>query len=172
MFLVNNSFYLLEQFSKSSSAPLFNSDNDEMYSIENSVWFKEKVGNVYKTQKDVYLAHWDILRSRLTSVEKNDLVYQKDKLLSLESGRLIKSRFSTFIDDFEELYQIHRPLKVIDEKLRVTLQRDVGSVFLTHYTEFFEKYAKIQFSKKNQESYLKYPPMRVQSLIDDLYEIL
>jgi exocyst complex protein 7 len=170
--MVNNAFYLLEQFSKNSSAQLSSIDNDEMYYLENAVWFKDKVGGAFQSQKDLYLSHWDILRVRLTSVEKSDLVYQKDKLLSLESGRLIKSRFSTFNEDFEELYQIHRPLKVIDNKLRISLQRDVSNMFLPHYTEFFEKYAKIQFSKKNQESYLKYPPMRVQSLIDDLYEIL
>jgi len=172
LFMVNNSYYLLEQFSRPSSAALSTVENDEIYCLENAAWFKEKVGGVYQSQKDLYLSHWNILRTRLTSVEKSDLVYQKDKLLSLESGRLIKSRFSTFNEDFEELYQMHCPLKVIDEKLRGILQNDVYNAFLPRYTEFFEKFSKIQFSKKNQESYLKYPPMRVQILIKDLYEIL
>jgi len=173
--MINNTFYLLEQFSANSSSAIKGlsfQDSDEQYRLEDAQWFKEKVGNMFQSQKELYLAHWDILNKHLTTVNKNELVYQKDKLLSKESGRLIKSRFSSFIEDFEEIYQTHKCLKLIDEKLRVSLQNDVRNVFLPRYTEFYEKYAKIHFSKKNQESYLKYPPARANGLISELYEIL
>jgi len=126
---------------------LLKSDNDEIYSIENSVWFQDKVGRVYNFHKHIYLAYWGILRSCLTSVEEYSLMHQKDNRLSPKSDHLlINVRFSTFIDDFEELYQIHHPFKVIGDKLRVTLQKDVSSIYLLHYSELFEKFAKIQFS--------------------------
>jgi len=116
---------------------LLKSDNDEIYSIENSVWFQDKVGRVYNFHKHIYLAYWGILRSCLTSVEEYSLMHQKDNRLSPKSDHLlINVRFSTFIDDFEELYQIHHPFKVIGDKLRVTLQKDVSSIYLLHYSEF------------------------------------
>ncbi len=45
------------------------------------------------------------------------LNYQGNNTLSLESGRLLKSRFSGFIEDFEKVYIVHRNFTV-DPKLR------------------------------------------------------
>jgi exocyst complex protein 7 len=176
LFMINNTFYLLEQVG-SAGVKKQNSkskqDDEEQYSLEHASWYKEKVGSMYQAQKEIYLAHWDVLNRHLTTVDKSELQYEKKgTLLSLESGRLIKTRFSGFIEEFAELYQTHKPLMVIDAKLRLSLQNDVRNVFLPRYKNFFDKYARIQFSKKNQDQYLKYPPAKVDSLIGDLYETL
>jgi len=174
--MINNTFYLLEQVgAMGGKRPSVKSktEDEEQYSLENAAWYKEKVGSMYQAQKEIYLAHWDVLNRHLTTVDKNELQYEKKgTLLSLESGRLIKTRFSGFIEEFAELYQTHKPLTVIDAKLRTVLQNDVRNVFLPRYKNFFEKYARIQFSKKNQDQYLKYPPAKVDALIADLYETL
>lgn len=174
LFMMNNTFYLLEQLGASSrhktkQLPDGEIDGDT-FRIESS-WFREKVGKIFEAEKTKYVQHWEILNSHLTSVDKSELTYQggSDKLLSLESGRLIKSRFAGFIDDFEKLYSVHQPLAVVDPKLRTMLQRDVTNVFYPRYTRFFEKYSRIQFSKKNMDQYLKYPPARVEQMLSELF---
>lgn len=174
LFMMNNTFYLLEQLGatsrhKTKELPDGEIDGDT-FRIE-SPWFRDKVGKIFEAEKTKYVKHWEVLNSHLTSVDKAELTFQagSDKLLSLESGRLIKSRFSGFIEDFEKLYSVHQPLAVVDPKLRTMLQRDVMNVFYPRYTRFFEKYSRVQFSKKNMDQYLKYPPARVETMLSELF---
>lgn len=169
LFMINNTYYLLEQHSLiAKSSKETSLDREEFYRFQ-APWFKDKVTTMFDSAKAKYLGQWDVLNSHLTSVAKNDLNYQSDKLLSLESGRLLKSRFSGFNEDFEKIYQLHRNLTVVDEKLRKLLQREVQNIFFFRYNKFFEKYSQLQFSKKKMDEYLKYPPSRIESLLGDLY---
>eukprot|EP00566_Odontella_aurita_P004666 CAMPEP_0113594808 /NCGR_PEP_ID=MMETSP0015_2-20120614/39296_1 /TAXON_ID=2838 /ORGANISM="Odontella" /LENGTH=793 /DNA_ID=CAMNT_0000501873 /DNA_START=138 /DNA_END=2520 /DNA_ORIENTATION=+ /assembly_acc=CAM_ASM_000160 len=173
LFMMNNTFYLMEQLGSNSETPYNFGDGEidgELYRIE-SPWFKEKVGKIFESEKNKYLAHWEGLNRHLTSVDKSELTFQggSNQLLSLESGRLLKSRFSGFIEDFEKTYSVHKVLTVIDPKLRVMLQKDVSDVFYPRYRRFYEKYSKIQFSKKNMDQYLKLNPNRIEALMGELF---
>jgi len=169
LFMINNTFYLLEQLTPTSG---YYQPDDEIegdkFKIQNP-WFKEKVGKIFENEKNKYLSHWEILNRHLTQVDKHDLSYQNNQVLTLESGRLLKSRFSGFIEDFENIYPVHKELTVIDPNLRDMLQRDVKSVFVPRYGRFYEKYSKIHFSKKNMDQYLRYPPSLIEEMIDQLY---
>ena len=58
------------------------------------------MSKIFDNEKTRYLTHWELLNTHLTTVDDNDLSYQSNKdVLSLESGRLLKSRFSGFIED-------------------------------------------------------------------------
>lgn len=174
LFLMNNTFYLLEQlgspFTVQTRRVVDEEIDGEQYKVEGP-WFKDKVNKIFETEKQKYLAHWEILNRHLTAVDENELIFQSgsDKLLSLESGRLLKSRFSGFIEDFEKIYAVHKALTVIDPKLRELLQVSVKGAFAPRYRKFFGKYSKIQFSKKNMDQYLKYPPQRVDAMVGELY---
>jgi len=168
LFVINNTFYLLEQFTYHQYGREENDDGDESYKLEKP-WFKEKVGHLFEMEKKKYLANWEAINKNLTSVDSKELTYQKDQLLSLESGRLLKTRFSGFIEDFERTYNVHKQLTVIDPKLRDILHNDVRAAFAHRYKRFFEKYSRLQFSKKNMDTYLKYSPQRVDAMIEDLY---
>lgn len=63
----------------------------------------------------------------------------------------------------------HQLLCVVDPRLRDLLQQEVAGVFLPLYREFFEKYSQIRFSKKNQQTYLKHPPSKVERDLFKLY---
>lgn len=69
----------------------------------------------------------------------------------------------------ERVYLVHRGFTVIDPKLREMLQNDIRNVFLKRYKAFFDKYSRIQFSKKNMETYLKYSPQKIDSLVSQLF---
>lgn len=166
LFMINNTFYLLELLAPNSEYQ--GSSEGENYRINES-WFKQKMMKTFESEKLKYLAYWERLNQHLTDVDDRQLNYQNNNTLSLESGRLLKTRFSGFIEDFEKVYVVHRNFTIIDPKLRETLQEDIRSVFLTRYRAFFDKYSGVQFSKKNMNDYLKYTPQKLDSLITQLF---
>lgn len=166
LFMMNNTFYLQELLASNGVVDV---EGGENYRIS-APWFKQKMTKSFESEKAKYLAYWEVLNRHLTDVDDRELNYQNNKdVLSLESGRLLKSRFSGFIEDFERVYVVHRNFTVIDLKLREMLQGDIRRVFLSRYQAFFDKYSRIQFSKKNMENYLKYSPQKLDSLIGQLF---
>lgn len=95
LFMMNNTFYILELLGPTGDEKA----DEENYRIT-APWFKTKVSKIFENEKTRYLTHWEVLNTHLTSVDDNELNYQSNKdVLSLESGRLLKSRFSGFIED-------------------------------------------------------------------------
>lgn len=193
MFMMNNTFYLRDELGPKANL-------DEEFRIETS-WFVDKVNKLFESEKGKYLGQWEALNTHLTSVEHDELEYQKnDTILSLDSGRLIKSRFSGFNEgknkllteslsfqcssnithpnfcivpslllDFERIFEEHKQLCVVDPRLRDLLQHEVAGVFLPFYRKFYDKYSKIRFSKKHQNEYTKYSPLKIEELLNRLY---
>lgn len=160
MFMMNNTFYLRDELGPTEKSIM----NTEDFRIETS-WFVDKVNKIFESEKGKYLGQWEALNTHLTSVEHDELEYQKnDTILSLDSGRLIKSRFSGFNDDFEHIFEEHRDLCVVDPRLRDLLQKEVAGVFIPNYRRFYDKYTKIRFSKKHQNEYTKYSPFKIEEL--------
>ena len=169
LFMMNNTYYLLDLLAADSFVGSTGGVEGADFRITGS-WFRDKMTKTFDSEKARYLKYWDRLNSHLTDVDDGQLSYQNNKdVLSLESGRLLKSRFSGFIEDFERVYTVHRNFTVIDPRLRVMLQDDIRGVFLTRYANFYQKYSRINFSKKNMESYLKYPPQKIDSLLGQLF---
>jgi exocyst complex protein 7 len=165
MFMMNNTFYLRDELGP--QAHDFHSRGD--FRIESS-WFVDKVNKLFESEKNKYLGHWEVLNTHLTSVEHDELEYQKnDTILSLDSGRLIKSRFNGFNEDYERIFEDHKELCVVDPRLRDLLQKEVAGVFIPLYRTFYDKYSKIRFSKKHQDEYTKYSPYRIEEMLDRLY---
>jgi exocyst complex component 7 len=171
--MINNAFYLLEELGPDSQKSELDGQTDsdgEHYRIDGS-WFVDKVNKTTESEKAKYLGNWEILNTHLTAVGKNELEYQKNMtdILSLDSGRLIKQRFSGFNEDFERTYALHQKLCLIDPRLRASMQDDVAKVFLPRYKRFYEKYTKIRFSKKHQDEYTKFSPEKIESMLRKLY---
>ena len=175
LFLLNNAFYLLEELGPNSESNMGvttegGGEDKELYRIEGT-WFVDRVKKLMESEKQKYLLHWEVLNTHLTAVASSDLEYQKNdsNMLSHDSGRLIKQRFTGFNEDFERTYALHRKLCVIDPRLRLELQQDVTKIFLPRYRRFYEKYTKIRFSKKHQEDYTKYSPDKIEEMLSNLY---
>lgn len=190
---MNNSFFLRDELGPKAEIL------DEDFRIESS-WFVDKINKLFESEKGKYLGQWEALNTHLTSVEHDELEYQKnDTILSLDSGRLIKSRFSGFNEgkrtcgrswnraslcshthifysfypllDFERIFEEHKDLCVVDPRLRDLLQMEVAGVFLPNYRKFYEKYSKIRFSKKHQNEYTKYSPLKIEELLNVRIEL-
>lgn len=166
MFMMNNTFYLRDELGPTTESVMSNFGD---FRIESS-WFVDKVNKLFESEKGKYLGQWQSLNTHLTSVEHDELEYQKnDTILSLDSGRLIKSRFSGFNEDFDRIFEEHKDLCVVDPRLRDLLQKEVAGVFLPNYRRFYDKYSKIRFSKKHQNEYTKYSPYKIEEMLIELY---
>jgi Exo70 exocyst complex subunit len=164
---MNNAFYMLDELGPNSIKNVHK--DEEHYRIEGT-WFVDKVNKIMDSEKAKYLGTWEQINTHLTAVANADLEYQKNStVLSHESGRLIKQRFSGFNEDFETTYGLHLKLCVVDHRLRIQLQEDVSNVFLPRYTRFYEKYTKLRFSKKHQSEYTKYSPEKIASMLLEMY---
>lgn len=180
MFLVNNTHYLGDQlrynYVPESSAPILRNNQEDLEGSDYKIrgeWFSDNVNKLFEVSRTKYLGYWDALKEHLTEVENGQLAYSNSdqKLLTLESGRLLKARFSGFNDAFERIYESHRHLTVSDAKLRENLIADVKNTFLPKYEHFFTVYSKYQFSKKNMDDYLKYPPVKVAEMLSKMYSV-
>ncbi len=151
---MNNAFYLLNQLGNSNSqqeskinkkrlqrlATDKEIDGDE-FKIE-SDWFQEVVGNVFTSSLQSYVSQWESLKKHLSAVDERSLEYQGGgNLLSLESGRILKARFSGFNEEYERLHNRHKGL-IVENGLKEPLLSDIKKAFFGSYKKFFETYSK------------------------------
>jgi exocyst complex protein 7 len=167
MFMINNTFYLLQQLGPDAAMYETMPDDAEHYRMQGS-WFENDVRKTFEAEKARYLKNWEVLNQHLKSVDTKDLHYSGN-VLARDSGKLFKARFHDFNEEFEKLYNLHHGLTVIDPSLRDQLQEEVKDVFLPRYTRFYENYSGIKFSKKKQDEYLKFPPDKIEEMLEDLY---
>ncbi len=180
LFILNNTFYLNEQLgegaseNKSPPAPILRNKIDDVDGNDfkiTSPWFKKSIQEMFEGSLKKYLKYWEKLKIHLVRISESELTFAKSdgKVLTLESGRILKARFSGFNGDFIKIFEMQNDITIIDPKLRKKLLFDIKSVFLPSYVEFYEKYSQYQFSKKNQEDYLKYPPKKLNSMLGNMF---
>ena len=175
LFILNNTFYLNEQLGESSStAPILQNKSDDVDGKDfkiTSPWFKHNIQELFEGSLKNYLKYWERLQIHLSEVPQSDLNFTKNdnKTLTLESGRILKARFSGFNSDFEKIFEMQQGITIIDPKLRKKLLLGIKSVFLSGYMEFFDKYSQYHFSKKNQEEYLRYPPKKLNAMLGNMF---
>jgi exocyst complex component 7 len=173
VFMMNNTHYLSENLASvegmSHSYPHGNDEDEGDYRIKDE-WFTNQLDTLFSTSKSRYLNLWDKLNQHVSMIPEQDFSYvNADKQLTLESGRILKARFNGFNENFEKIYSPHMKLTVIDLKLRQSLIQEIKDVFLPNYRLFFDKYSSYNFSKKNKDDYLRYPPSKIEQMMDDMF---
>ncbi|CAM9354665.1 unnamed protein product [Phaeothamnion confervicola] len=122
---------------------------------------------------DKVSAYADMLFDPLSRAVRDDvgtLEYQRGgRLLTLECGRLIKAKFTTFNENWEEIHVGQRTVSVSDPVLRERLRSEACGRFVDEYRRLFDKYKDVQFSKKHQGQYLRFPPDAVERGIVELF---
>ncbi|KAF0720615.1 Aste57867_172 [Aphanomyces stellatus] len=106
----------------------------------------------------------------ILSDPKSTLQYTRNSdVLTLDSGRLLKDKFSKFNATLEEIHLNHKAFMVPDGELRQKLLSAAVQRVVPVYTSFYDKYSKIHFSKKNMEKYVKYNPPNVDAMLREMF---
>jgi hypothetical protein len=146
-------------------------DSDEETTIGHS-WFTDMLKSMIDKSKEAYFrCSFNILKSHLSDVDVNTFKFQnqKTKLLSLESGRLLKSRFDAFNTTWEKIYHNHKSVFIPDESIRQEMIDMARSTIMPVYEAFFAKFSVYNFSKRHQAEYLKYPPEVFSQMLSELW---
>jgi hypothetical protein len=59
--------------------------------------------------------------------------------------------------------------RISSPDLRERVQGQLALEVLESYTMFFEKYRGVNFSKKHKESYLRFPPSKVETVLAEFF---
>lgn len=187
VFLMNNANYMTKAFrgeggdgirsptaSRGSSLSSAHGSNSNISSLMSTVLpeaFVDRLGRLVEEEREKFnTAVWVPLIEPLRDVNALHLEYSKGtNVLTLESGRQIKSRFTNFNTSLEEVYQHQKLFSVPDASLRQRLRQQAKDTVVRPYTTFFNKVSEIQFSKKHMEQYLRFPPKTVTTMLDDLF---
>jgi exocyst complex protein 7 len=175
LFLMNNASYMNKavrgQDGGSPRAQATAQQSDAPISSTLSDAFMERLGGLVDEEAAKFVkAVWAALAEHVKDTSLA-LEYAKGSsgVLTLESGRLIKTRFTSFNDGLEQIYQHQKHFAVPDAGLRARLRQDAKDVVLPPYTAFFTRFSTVQFSKKHMEQYLRFPPKTVGTMLDELY---
>jgi len=110
------------------------------------------------------------LAAHLADVDTSNFKYQnaKTKLLTLDSGRLLKSKFGGFNDTLTAMHGTMSTV-ALPESARHMVLSEGKDMVRERYKSFFETYSVYNFSKKKQDEYLRYPPILADSIYDELF---
>ncbi|GMH56990.1 hypothetical protein TrRE_jg4367, partial [Triparma retinervis] len=163
LWMVNNAVYM-------ESHALGGEGGEEEGGI-GKVWFKEMIAGLVRKNKEAYVrSTFGRLREHLTEVDKTKFKYQAGgKLLTLECGRELKSRFGGFADAVEATHERHTHLSVPNVEVRAALVEEGVKIVKERYEWFWREYGDVQFSKKKQQEYMRISPVMLEAMIREFY---
>ncbi|GMI25317.1 hypothetical protein TrCOL_g11915 [Triparma columacea] len=165
LWMVNNAVYMESHMLSGGGG-----DGEDEGGI-GKVWFKEMIAGLIRKNRGAYVrSTFERLSSHLTDVDKTKFKYQTGgKLLTLECGRELKSRFGGFADDMEAIHKRHTHLSVPSYEVREALIREGVEIVKERYEWFWREYGDVQFSKKKQLEYMRISPVMVEAMIREFY---
>ncbi|CAK4084062.1 unnamed protein product [Aphanomyces euteiches] len=165
IFLVNNIFYVsnsLKQLAHDSQNAVVTAALRQTIQPKIASLGDKAIQTFVQTSYDVF--------DPILADPKNKLQYTRNSdLLTLESGRILKEKFSKFNATLEEIHANHKTFMVPDADLRKKLQGAATQRILPSYSVFHEKYSVIHFSKKNMDKYVKYTPANVDAMLREIF---
>ncbi|ETV88406.1 hypothetical protein H257_00030 [Aphanomyces astaci] len=107
-----------------------------------------------------------ILADPTTKLQYN----RNSDVLTLDSGRLVKEKFTKFNATLDEVVANQKSYTVPDADLRKTLMASALQRIVPSYTIFYDKYSVVHFSKKHMDKYVKYTPANVDAMLRELFQ--
>jgi len=94
-----------------------------------------------------------------TEMAEFQVLHEKDKS---GHGRALKAKFTLFNTGMEALRAQQGEWRVSSTGLREHMSAQLQDTVLPVYTEFYNTYAAVKFSKKHMDRYLRFPPAEVE----------
>uniref|UniRef100_F6WWX5 Exocyst complex component 7 n=1 Tax=Ciona intestinalis TaxID=7719 RepID=F6WWX5_CIOIN len=120
-------------------------------------------------QKQAYLQCWNKFDNYLKNKNKGvEIQAQPGGKLKDKDKLIVKDKFKTFNNDFDDLVKTHQQWAMPSSEVRKEIRNSVKTKLVQPYAELHEKYRMVQFTK-NIEKYLKYTPESVAENIDRMF---
>ena len=151
-FLLNNGWYMIQKVKNSEVGILLGED-----------WIRRQVGRVRQWKNGYQRAAW----GRIIEVLR---IGSNAGLASSVAARSLKDKLHMFNGDFEEIYGSQKGWIAADDDLRTDLRRSIVQIVLPVYRGFMEKLMASE-SGKEMESLVKFSPGKVESCINELFQL-
>lgn len=69
----------------------------------------------------------------------------------------------------DTIIKIHDEWRISSKDLRERIHSQLTLQIMEPYTQFFQQYSLIPFSKKNKEHYLRYPPTNIEKILTSIF---
>lgn len=126
-----------------------------------------------QTQFCAVLANALILKSikeLQEAVDKKEIIFDRNaKVLKLNDGRKLKAIFGSFNSSLDTLQVLQADWRISSSELRANVREQLKTSIVPVYSEFFNTYSTVHFSKKHMGEYLKYPPPAVEKILISLF---
>ena len=104
------------------------------------------------------------------AVNKKEVTFDRSaKVLKLNDGRKLKAIFGSFNSSMDTLQVLQADWRISSSELRENVREQLVSSILPVYSDFFNTYSTVNFSKKHMGEYLKYPPPAVEKILKALF---
>ncbi|CAG0879845.1 unnamed protein product [Darwinula stevensoni] len=120
-------------------------------------------------QKRIYSQGWSKVLHYITGADIPQASFTTEKMRERDR-QMLKDKFLGFNREVEEIGRIQRHYSIPDPELRESLKRDNKEFILPAYQTFFDRYARLPFTK-NPAKYVKYSPVDISQLIDNFFDI-
>lgn len=112
----------------------------------------------------------DSIKELQVAVEKKEVTIDRSgKVLKLNDGRKLKAIFGSFNSSMDTLQVLQADWRISSPDLRKNVRSQLMASILPVYTDFFNTYSVVNFSKKHMGEYLKYPPTSVEKILTSLF---
>lgn len=119
-------------------------------------------------QKRLYSESWSRVLNYIWQGDDIPVAILHGKLTD-KYCKIIKEKFEGFNKEFKDICTTQRSYSIPDVEMRESLKRDNKEHICPKYTQFYEKYASVNFTK-HPEKYIKYTPAEVSSQIDSFFD--
>jgi len=157
IFLINNYHYISKHVGPRSSLPMGKNFVDKYDSL------------VKKLRDDYKLSSWDKAISYLDLSDSKEILSKCHPVVTKQAKKLIKSKFSGFNSQFQELYNTQRLYSLPDSDLRSQLRNDNVDYVLKLYKNFLNTYQSVQFSS-HSGTYIKYDVTTLEVMLNKFFD--
>ena len=166
LFLLNNLHYI--------TSNIRTGFNDQPTAVRLQQFVGDELLRVWDQLSDVnkekyFAKSWDQLLPFLDDPVEPLQPQRGSKLLTLESGRVLKAKFEGFNNMLTQLHIVFCQCSVPDPGLRALLVEEAVSKVANEFGRFHAQFSIVPFSKKNQAKYLRYTPDDVERLLREAY---
>jgi hypothetical protein len=74
-----------------------------------------------------------------------------------------------FNSAMDAILSMHDQWRISSRELRERIHTQLNIQIMDQYSEFYRKYSVVNFSKKNKESYLRFPPDQVERVLSEIF---
>ncbi|TPX35775.1 hypothetical protein SmJEL517_g01873 [Synchytrium microbalum] len=119
-------------------------------------------------QKELYLTGW---KPALECLMDTTFITggKIEKTLSKQQRDVIKDKFKTFNETFEDLYKAQKSYAIPDTDLRAQIVKEVRQIVVPLYNRFYDKYSNVEFSK-NPTKYIKFDRQALDEALDKFFD--